>query len=590
MAEASWVRHTLSVGVFEFRRTVRDLWQDKARFAFTALVGVIPSLMFAAFIVVFADSLPEFDSLGIFDELRGSVALFWLFASFIITQRVVSARTRIEGESLMLTTVSARTAAGGLLVAEILRVLAYFGLPILVLTGTGIILLASPASLILVPTAAFLFIATAVLTGSMIGYAVAWLVATSRFIARHKTLLGSAVSLIAMGGYFFFLYPQIGGMSQAALAWLPIGWFADLAVVGTPIAGSFVRSAGAVLGSVVVLVIGGSVIERETAALWFSEPVSADSGGTTRESATREESFTRQSHHDALAAGVKPLVIPYVVSTPVRRVAEWTLLRTRRDPNRLTFLLIPVFTIGSSIVSTGLQSGSLRTLAAPVSAVLFPWLAGALFAMNPFGDEGSVLPVTLTAISGREYVRGLMMPGLVLGLPIVIVVTSIAGVFSPYPLAVRIGLVVLGVYLTSVAVAIAPAIGMALPRFSAISVGRSRDVLPPRLSAAFLHLLVVTIPGGLLAMLITVPELARGLFAVVFGSLPAFVVDLLTESGGGLLSTVAAYFEQFGDAIRALSTNQVQVTAGGMLLIGGVIALAFLYRSAVHRFERYSPS
>lgn len=589
MAESGWVRHSLSIGVFEFRRTVRDLWQDKARFTLTALVGVIPSLIFVSFLIVFADSLPEFGSVVVSGQLRGSVALFWLFASFIITQRVVSARTRIEGESLMLTTVSARTAAGGLLVAELLRVVSYFGLPLLVLTGTGMFLLSSPASLVLVPTTALFFIATAVITGSMVGYAVAWLVATSRFIARHKTVLGSAVSLIAMGGYFLFLYPQIGGLSQASLAWLPVGWFADLAVVGTPLVGSSLRSAGALLGSVVLIVIGGVTVERETTAFWFSEPVSADAGETAHGSATGEESSIRPSRRDALAAAVKPLVIPHFVSAPVRRVAEWTLLRTRRDPNRLTFLLIPVFAIGSSLVSAGLQSGSLRVLAAPVSAVLFPWLVGALFAMNPFGDEGAVLPVTLTAVSGKQYVRGLMTPGLVLGLPVVIVVTSIAGVFSPYPLAARIGLVVLGMYLTCVAVAITPAIGMALPRFSAISVGRSQDVLPPRMSAVLLHLLVITIPGGLLVMLITVPELARGLFAVVFGSLPAFVVGSLTNSANSLLSTVSTWFEQVGEVIRALGISQLQVVVGGVLIVGEVVALFLLYRNAIRRFERYSP-
>ena len=591
MAESDWVQHSLSIGVFEFRRTVRDLWQDKARFIFTALVGIIPSLMFAAFIVVFADSIREFDSLVVSRQLRGTVALFWLFAVFIITQRVVSARTHIEAEPLMLTTVSARTVAGGLLVAETLRVLAYFGLPILVLTGTGIFLFGSPTSLVLVPAAALLFTASAVVTGSMGGYAVAWLVATSRFVARHKTILGSVASLIAMGGYFLFFYPQIGGVSQASLAWLPVGWFADLAVVGTPLMGSALRSAGAVLGSVVFLVIGGAIVERETVALWFTEPVSVDAGESTRESAGAESGGSMQpSHRDALAAAVKPLVVPRIVSTPARHVAEWALLRTRRDPNRLTFLLIPVFAIGSSLVSSGFQSGSLRAFAAPVCAVLLSWLAGALFAMNPFGDEGAVLPVTLTAVSGKQYVRGLMVPGLVLGLPAVIIVTSIAGMFSPYTVTEQVGLVVLGVYLTCVSVAITPAVGMALPRFSAISVGQSREVLPPRMSAALVHMALILVPGALLTMLVIIPRIARGVLAVLFGSLPAFLLELLTDSTGDLFSTAATRFNDVGRVIRTAEIGHLQIVVGGILLISGVLVLVLLYRHAVHRFERYSPS
>jgi ABC-2 type transport system permease protein len=540
MAEPGWPRHALSVGVFEFRWSVRAMWQDKARFAFMALGMLIFPVILTVLVVVFADAIRSVETLPVPDRIRGTVALFCLFGVFMIGQRVVSARPRIEAEPLMLTTVSARTVAGGLLVAETLRGLAYLGLPALVLTGAGVYLFGSPASLIMVPAAALLFTATAVVTGAVVGYAVAWLVATSRFVARHKTILGTAASLIGMGGYFLFFFPQIGGVSQAALAWLPMGWFADLAVVGTGLLESPLRAVGVLVGSAVLLLGGGALVERETVALWFTEPVSVETGDTVRESATVGGEQSPPSRRDALATAVKPLGVPRVVPTPIRRVAEWTLLRTRRDPNRLTFLLIPVFAIGSSPVGTGLQSGSLRALAAPVCVVLLPWLSGALFAMNPLGDEGAVLPVTLTAISGKQYVRGLMVPGLVLGLPVVVIVTSVAGVLSPYTVTEQVSLVVLGVYLTCVSVAITPAVGMALPRFSAISVGQSREVLPPRMSAAFLHLALIMVPGALLTMLVIIPRIARGVLAVLFGSLPAFLLGLLTDAAGGPLSTAAA--------------------------------------------------
>ncbi|MCD2200979.1 hypothetical protein LPA44_13900 [Halobacterium sp. KA-4] len=410
-----------------------------------ALGVLIPSLVGTAVVVVFADAIRGVEALAVPDLVRGMIALFWLFGVYLVAQRVVSARTRIEAEPLMLTTVSARTVAGGLLVAETLRILAYIGFPALVLTGVGAFLLGSPASLVLIPVAALLFTATVVVTGSIVGYAAAWFVATSRFVARHKTVLGTAASLIGMGGYFLFLYPQIGGVSQAALAWFPMGWFADLAAVGTRFVGSPLRAAGAVVGSAVLLLGGGAIVERETVALWFTEAVSPDKEDTAQEpehTAASEDSV-RTARGDALAAAVKPLGVPAFVPTPMRRVAEWTLLRTRRDPNRLMFLMIPVFAVGSPLVSTGLQSGSIFALLAPVGAVVLPWLAGSLFAMNPLGDEGAVLPVTLTAVSGKQYVRGLMVPGLLLGLPIVVAVTGIAGALSPYSLGESVGLVAL---------------------------------------------------------------------------------------------------------------------------------------------------
>lgn len=589
MVESGWVRHSLSIGVFEFRRSVRAIWQDKARFALMALGVVIPSLMFTAFVVVFAETIRSVEALPVPDQLRGMVALFWLFAVFLIGQRVVSAKIHVEAEPLMLTTVSARTVAGGLLLAEILRILTYLGLPILVLTGVGVFLFGSPASLVVVPMAALLFTATVVVTGTVCGYAVAWLVATSKFIARHKTVLGTVVSLILTGGYLLVFLPQLGGVSQASLAWLPVGWFADLAVVGTPLMGSFLRLTGTLLGSAIFLVVGGAIIEHEVVALWFTEPVSIDAGESPRESAVAEsESSTQPSRHDALAAAVKPLVVPRIVSTPARHVAEWAFLRTRRDPNRLTFLLIPVFALGSSLVSAGLQSGSVRALAAPVCTVLLPWLAGALFAMNPLGDEGAMLPVTLTAVSGTQYVRGLMVPGLVFGLPVVVILTSVASVFSPYTIPEQVGLVVLSVYLTCVSVAITPAVGMMLPRFSAISVGQSREVLPPRMSAIVLHMALIMIPGALLTMLVIVPRIAQVVLAGLAGSLPAFLLGLLTDSAGGLFSTAATWFAHVSGVIQTVEVGQLQVVTSGVLLISGVLVLAVLYRYAIRRFEYYS--
>lgn len=591
MAEAGWPRHTLGIGVFEFRRSVRAIWQDKARFAFMALGMLIPTLMVTAFAVVFADAIRGVETLPISGQVRGTVALFWLFAVFMIGQRVVSARTRIEAEPLMLTTVSTRTVAGGLMIAETLRILAYLGLPLFMLTGVGIFLFGSPLSLILVPAAALLFTTTAVVTGTICGYAVAWIVATSRFVTRHKTVLGSAASLILMGGYFLFLYPQIGGVGPEALAWLPFGWFADLAILGTGLLEtSLFRPVGVFFSSVLLLLGGSGIVEREATALWFTEPVSINSGETTKQARSEAgQDVSAPSRRDSLAAAVKPLVVPRVMSVPVRRVAEWVLLRTRRDPNRLMFLMIPVFAVGSSLISTGVQSGSIGALLPPICAIILPWLAGSLFAMNPLGDEGAVLPMTLTAVSGRQYVRGLMVPGLFLGLPLVVVATTIAGIFSSYTLTEHLALVALGVYLTCVAVTMTPAIGMTFPRFSAISVGQSQDVLPPRMSAVTVHVTLTVIPGTLLAALIIVPNTARAVLAGLFGFVPAFLLEWLAGSNGGRLVGIAEWFIGFGNAIQALGIVQVRGIGGGAVLIGGVIASILLYQNAVHRFEQYSP-
>ena len=588
MVEPGWLRHAVQVGVFEFRRSVRAIWRDKARFGLMALGLVFPSVILVGFTILFADAIRGVGTIALPEQVSGMVALFWLFAVFIVAQRVASARPRIDAEPLMLTTVSSRTAAGGLLVAETLRVLAYLGLPALTLTIVVLYLFGPSVSLVSFPLAAVLFAATAVVGGSIVGYAVAWLVAISRFVARHKTALGSVVVLLAMGGYALTLLPQTGFGGQEALAWLPVGWFVDLAALGTPITGSRSRAVGALLGSVVILVGGVVVVEKVTAALWFTDPVSVDDGVGESE-ARRTDSDTHTPRRDTLAAAIRPLAVPRVVAAPTRHVAEWTLLRTRRDPRRLMFLLMPVVLFGSSFISTGVQSGSLRTLAAPLCAVVLPWMAGVLVAMNPFGDEGAVLPVTLTTVSGVQYVRGLILPGLLFGLPVVVVVTAGAALFSPDGLVPSLVLVLLSVYLTVVAAAIAPAIGMRFPRFSAISIGQSRAVLPPRITTVVLHLGLTILPGSILVLLVVAPELARALIAGLFGSLPAIILGLVGGSSG-MLSQAAAWFDQLGRIIRTTDVGQFRLVGGGILLIGGVIVAFGSYRYAIQRFERFDPS
>lgn len=214
---------------------------------------------------------------------------------------------------------------------------------------------------------------------------------------------------------------------------------------------------------------------------------------------------------------------------------------------------------------------------------------GVLVALNPFGDEGAVLPVTLTTVSGTQYVRGLILPGLLFGLPVVVVVTAGAVLLSPDGLVPSLVLVLLSVYLTVVAAAIAPAIGMRFPRFSAISIGQSRAVLPPRITAVVLHLGLTVLPGSILVLLVVAPELARALIAGLFGSLPAILLGLVGGSSGAL-SQAATWFNQLGQVIRATGVGQFRLVGGAILLIGGVIVAFGSYRYAIRRFERFDPS
>jgi len=586
MAESTWPQHALRVGVFEFRRSVRAIWQDKARAFLMAAGLVFPSLMLVGFIYLFSGAIRNVGTVSLPPVARGTVALLWLFGVFIATQRVVSARPRIDAEPIMLTTVSPRTVVGGLLVAETLRVLAYLGLPVLVLTGGVVYLFGSLVSVLLIPLAAILLGLTAVLVGMALGYAIALLIATSPFVARHKTILGGIAVVVAMGGYLLMTLPQFGGVGQESLAVLPVGWFVDLAVIGSPVRGSMARAGVAVGGSLLVVVGGVVLVEREATRLWFTDPVSGEKEtDVAPEKTTPEQDGTRTALADAIA----PLGIPRGVSQPTRRVAQWSLLRTRRDPRRLNFLLLPVVMVGSGLFSSGMQAASPWMIFAPAAAVLLPWMAGATFAMNPLGDEGTVLPVTLISVSGTGYVRGLMLPGLLFGIPIVVLATGGAALVGSFELPATIGLVGVSLLTTLVAVTTAPAVGLWFPRFSAISIGQSREVIPPRLLTTAFHFLSVTIPGALLAILLLEPQLARTLIAGLIGFLPGALLQLATGGGSGILSDVGTWFHGIGTAIQSTGTGSFRLTAGSLLVVGAVTVAVLAYWAAVRRFDSYSP-
>lgn len=588
MAEKAWVRHAIQIGRFEFRRSVRALRQDRARFGLMAFGSVVMTLLITGMGFLFIDVLRDIEGMSIPAPVQGTIVFFWLFDVYMVAQRVASAKNRIETEPLMLTTVSARTVIGGLLIAEVLRMLAYVLLPAIAISILIAYALAAPLLLITVLLAMILFATTAVTAGSVIGYGVALLIATSPFVARHKTALGVPAAILGMGGIFLFQFPQVTGISQTALAWLPPAWIVDVAVLGAPIKTSLVHVIGIVIGSGLFVTAGGLVAEWETTSFWFSDDPATTTTDTKQSDTTTTATKTVESEESsALASAVTPFRAN-MVSLPVQRVAQMTVLRAWRDPQRLTFVLMPVVALGSSLIGSGGTDGVFATAPAAL-AVIIPWVAGAVFTLNPFGDEGAMLPITLTGVTGSQYVRGITLPGLLIGLPVAICLTIGSSFLSSYGILVRVGLGVLTVFLTIISVALGPLIGMTFPRFDAISVGNAKNVVPPRILAIMLHGAAIGIPGGLLALLIVSPRLARIGVSAMFGWLPGVLLQLLVNAGLDPLAGVSKRFLTLSETIQSISIETFRMSLGSVLGICGVIIAVLAYRTAIQRFDEFSP-
>ncbi|WP_049898734.1 hypothetical protein [Halococcus agarilyticus] len=597
MSESGWLGHGLRIGVVEFRRTVRGMRRNKGRLALLVFGVGFWTLSIAGLAVLFTAPLRTLDTpIALPAAVRGAAALAWVFGVYVVGQRVLSQYSHIDAEAGMLTTVSARSVATGLVIAELLRAAAYLLAPLLVVTGLVVYIFGTPLGVATIPLAAGLFALTATLVGSGVGYAGALLVARSRFVARYKTIIGGAIVLVFFGGYavFVFFAPGDLGIGPAQFAWLPVGWYVDLAAIGSPIAPSMGRVAGVLVATLAVLGGGGWAIERLTTALWFADPVEptrdeADDSDAASHTDARADTGPTASGASPLTAAIGPFgsVIPASASRPTRRVAAKALVRTWRNPSRLTILLTPVV-IAVVSVFNATQFGAAFAVAPVAIVLLLPWLAGATFGLNPFGDEGAVLPATMTGgISGKSFVRGLALPGLVAGLPLTVALTLAAGWFSPYSLPEIAGLAGLGCVLVAAAVGLAPVIGMRIPRFSTFSVRGSRDVVPPSITAGIVYTVTLVVPGVLAAVALVVPELLRGFLAALGSGVIPFVLRWLGERGVPLVAASAGWFEGLGPAIRGLATIEMRAVGYTLpillLSVGGFVA----YRAAARRFETY---
>ncbi|MFB6084730.1 MAG: hypothetical protein ABEJ94_10845 [Halorientalis sp.] len=360
----------------------------------------------------------------------------------------------------------------------------------------------------------------------------------------------------------------------------PLSWLVDLAVVGSPVVGSPARAAVAAVGSVAWILGWGHVLERVATALWF---------GDTVENEVAEEKATvdADAGTDPLAAAVRPLGFPST-SRPVLRVAQRSVVVARRNPRRLSFLVIPVIVVGSSLIDLA-RTGGLFAALPPVLALLLPWLTGGTFGLNPLGDEGPVLPATLTALaSGRQYATGLAVPGLVLGLPLSALATVATGVYGPLgPREIAL-LVAVTVVFCLLAVTLAPAAGVVFPRFDPVTAGSGREVVPPSLSAGIVYSLAFVALGGTAVGCALAPAGTRNVAASVVGGLLAFPFVWLAAEGVPLADAVATWLDGVGDAIASLPVATVHWGGYGVSLVAALVLCWWSFRTVVRRYESYT--
>lgn len=415
------------------------------------------------------------DPSGVLDTASlapASIAVFVLFMTAYLSAIQLG---DIDARDGYLTTLPARDVVGGLLVAGYLRIGGMFSVPLLVAcagfaagSGTPLVFPLAALGVLVLTVVSFLI-------GFPLGTGLAYLLGQSTTVERFKPLLGVA----AFVGYFGLIMTNTLGEAfepvVEAFRVSPVAWFADLALLPVVPSANTLQAGAVLAGAAVVGVFGVLASVRASERRWYDDGVAADA-------------------EEGESASSGPL--DSLLGRRTAWVARKSWLRARRAPVKLLFVAYPLFVLVTPIQQS-VDAGHVTTTLPATVALYGAWLTGGLFTLNPLGDEGAVLPVTtITGVSGREFVGGLVTASTAVGLPLTLVVTTLLAVFSPLPpLAVGCTVVAAAV-LPPLAATVAAGVGTEFPKYEATNVTRSREAVIPSMWAFAGYTLVFLLTAG----------------------------------------------------------------------------------------------
>jgi hypothetical protein len=409
------LRHGGRIGRAEFVRSVRGYLRDTRRVVGLGIAGL---LLGANFLLV----LPAIYALGGRVRSLASVPYFepaatlLPIACFLVAAlRTMEVLGGVEAEELLLTTVHPRAVVVGLVTAEVGRLLFWFGLPSLAVAAAFAAGLGSPSLLVTAGAVLVPLVCCAAVWGYAVGIGglrVLRRLPTARRALKVVGVAGLVGSVVLSQAVARRL---VGGDAtvESVLAAVSVGPLVDYLAVGfvaTPLATPFAPVAAVVfVGWVGLTPLGLAAAERQATALWLGDA----GGGGTAESTGSEGAVP--------ASGFAP---PRPFSTAkTGRVAWGHLVRAVRHPQELSHLLVVVFFAGPA-APTFLGGGEgLPTLVAGAGVGLGTYLSGATFGLNPLGDDRPQFPLLLlTETTPRTLLRGRVVAGLAVGLPVAVIV------------------------------------------------------------------------------------------------------------------------------------------------------------------------
>jgi membrane protease YdiL (CAAX protease family) len=294
---------------------------------------------------------------------------------------------------------------------------------------------------------------------------------------------------------------------------VPLGYAADWLFLGTSLVGDLDVAAwasGALIVACVPLSVGAIV--RLAPRLWYTEPARPDGATSTEPS--------RSFLDGGWGAGRLGIVVDGLVR------------RTVRQPQRLAFLAYHLFV--PVVLGAGLLiGGDLASMVVGGGCLVLVglWLAGAVFCLNPLGNEGAMIgPLVRSPTPAATLLRARLLAGSLLGVPPVLVGAVLVGIGAE-----TLGLVAtvaLGAYwltLVPASAGMALGIGALLPATETRELLEVIEVRAPEALAIVAHAVGVAILAvGGLALTAIRPEPA----ALISGAVVLVVATLAAGHGG----------------------------------------------------------
>jgi len=518
----------------EIRRRYRSVRTDTRRFTVLLIAGVFLLLPLGAAVfglyvfggTVAGGTLPGGLSMEVVRGAGGAIVVAIAILNAIRTVQTAAMPSNADGVLIM--------ADHSEVVASILLVETLAGAWIVLLPGAlGAIAFGIGAGS---ATAAAAFLAAIVCVtalGSLLGLAVGFVIknalARSETLSRYRT----PAAIVLFLGYMYAIvatdFESAFHPVASVLGATPFGWYGDLALALLVPEADPALAAGSLVLAVAVVAGLAVAVDRLADLLWYVEAVEGSTGET-----------------DSSGIGGLP-----GVPRPIARVVRRSWLRAWRSPIRLLFVVYPLFFVIAPI-SEAVRTGVVPPYLPGTVALYGAWATGAAFTLNPLGEEGDVLPVTLTApIGGRSFIAGCCLAGLLIGLPLSVAATLGGALFAGSPLASIAGAAALAVVLPLLAVGMAAGVGVTFPRFEPVNVTRGREAVVPSLFG----------------------------FAV-------YSIALTVAAAPGIVVQFAFAREALADALGTSAAGALSAGIGGTLLVGGAFAVVG-FAHAVRTFDSY---